>query len=79
MTDGHDSAIACANVLCSMVCGLSRAEAGRITPEDVIAVLDDLPPEKVHRATLAVNTLKKALAGQGAGDSDSSVNESSTL
>jgi nitrogen fixation NifU-like protein len=70
MTDGHESAVACANVLCEMVCGLSRAEAGRITPDDVIAALDGLPPAKVHCATLTVNTLKKALAGQGASDND---------
>ena len=70
MTDGRESAIACANVLCTMVCGLSRTEAGRIKPEDVIAALDGLPPPKVHCATLAVNTLKKALAGQDEGDSD---------
>jgi nitrogen fixation NifU-like protein len=63
VTDGHESAIACANVLCEMVRGLSCAEASRITPEDVIAALDGLPPAKVHCATLAVNTLKKALAG----------------
>lgn len=70
MTDGHESAIACANVLCEMVCGLSRAEAGRIRPEDVIAALDGLPPARVHCATLAVNTLKKALAVQGTSDGD---------
>jgi nitrogen fixation NifU-like protein len=70
MTDGRESAVACANVLCTMVFGLSRTEAGRIKPEDVIAALDGLPPAKVHCATLAVNTLKKALAAQGIGDSD---------
>ncbi|MBN1814961.1 MAG: iron-sulfur cluster assembly scaffold protein [Anaerolineae bacterium] len=70
MTDGHESAIACANVLCGMVRGLSRAEADRIKPEDVIVALDGLPPAKVHCATLTVNTLKKALAGQGASDND---------
>jgi len=70
MTDGHESAVACANVLCKMARGLSRAEAGRITPEDVIAALHGLPPAKVHCATLVVNTLRKALTGRGAGDSD---------
>jgi NifU-like protein involved in Fe-S cluster formation len=30
--------------------------------------LDGLPPERVHCATLAVNTLRKALAGQDASD-----------
>ena len=70
MTDGRESAVACANVLCTMVRGLSRTEAGRITPEDVITTLDGLPPARVHCATLAVNTLKKALAGQGASGSD---------
>jgi nitrogen fixation NifU-like protein len=70
MTDGHESAIACANVLCKMVDGLSRAEAGRIRPEDMIAALDGLPPAKVHCATLTANTLKKALAGQSVGDND---------
>ena len=70
MTDGRESAVACANVLCKMMCGLSHAEAGRITPEGVIAALDGLPPARVHCATLAVNTLKKALAGQSASDSD---------
>jgi nitrogen fixation NifU-like protein len=70
MTDGHESAIACANVLCKVVRGMSRAEAGRIRPDDVIAALDGLPLAKVHCATLTVNTLKKALAGEGASDGD---------
>jgi nitrogen fixation NifU-like protein len=69
-TDGHESAIARANVLCKMVRGLPCAEAGRISPEDVVAALDGLPPAKVHCATLVVNTLRKALAGQGADGND---------
>lgn len=67
MTDGHESAVACANVLCTIVHGISCAEAGRITPEEVIAALDGLPPTKIHCATLAVNTLKTALAGRVVG------------
>jgi nitrogen fixation NifU-like protein len=45
-----------------MVTGLSLQEAERITPQDLLRALDGLPPNHVHCASLAVGTLRDALA-----------------
>jgi len=62
MTDGHESAIACANLLCTMVQGVSLKEAARISPEELSDALGGLPKAKLHCAKLAIDTLHKALA-----------------
>ena len=62
MTDGRESAIACGSILTTMLPGLLVEEASKITPEDLIAVLDGLPKSKVHCAKLTVNTLQEAIA-----------------
>ena len=62
VTDGSESAIACASVLTKMVRGMSLEEAGKIRPEDLIAALDGLPKTKVHCAKLTLNTLRQAIA-----------------
>jgi NifU-like protein involved in Fe-S cluster formation len=41
---------------------MSLEEAGKITPEDLIAALDGLPKAKVHCANLVLNTLREAMA-----------------
>lgn len=61
MTDGHESAIACANLLCTMVQGLSLQEAARISPEDLSDALGGLPKAKLHCAKLTIDTLRKAV------------------
>ena len=61
-TDGRESAVACGSMLTKMLVGMSLEEAGKITPEDLIAALDGLPKAKVHCANLALNTLREAMA-----------------
>ncbi|MBN1889962.1 MAG: iron-sulfur cluster assembly scaffold protein [Thermoflexales bacterium] len=61
MTDGHESAIACASVLTTMVREQSVEAAGKISPEALIESLGGLPECKTHCARLAVNTLREAL------------------
>ena len=61
VTDGRDSAVACGSMLTKMLRGMSLEEAGKITPEDLIAALDGLPKAKVHCANLTLNTLRKAM------------------
>ena len=61
-TDGRESAVACGSMLTKMLRGMSLEEAGKITPEDLIAALDGLPRAKVHCANLTLNTLREAMA-----------------
>jgi nitrogen fixation NifU-like protein len=62
-TDGCDATIASGEMLASMVEGVSLAEAGQVTPEELLAALEGLPPNHVHCAGLAVATLRAAIAG----------------
>jgi nitrogen fixation NifU-like protein len=62
MTDGCGPTVACGSMLTQMVLGKSLAEAAAIEAAEVIMALDGLPPEHVHCATLAVNTLQQAIA-----------------
>ncbi|MGD8626532.1 MAG: iron-sulfur cluster assembly scaffold protein [Anaerolineae bacterium] len=62
MTDGCGPTVACGSMLVQMVEGKRLAQAAAIDAAEVILALDGLPPEHVHCATLAVNTLHEALA-----------------
>jgi nitrogen fixation NifU-like protein len=62
MTDGCGPTVACGNMLTQMVQGKSLAEATAIEAAELITALDGLPPEHIHCATLAVNTLQQAIA-----------------
>ena len=62
MTDGCGPTVACGSVLTRMAQGKSLDEAAGIDAADLIIALDGLPPEHVHCATLAVNTLREAMA-----------------
>ncbi|MBN1135536.1 MAG: iron-sulfur cluster assembly scaffold protein [Anaerolineae bacterium] len=62
MTDGCGPTVACGSILTSMVRGKSPAQAAAIETEELITALDGLPPEHIHCATLAVNTLREAIA-----------------
>lgn len=62
MTDGCGPTVACGSLLTRMVQGKSLAEAAAIEAAEVIIALDGLPPEHIHCATLAVNTLREAIA-----------------
>jgi nitrogen fixation NifU-like protein len=66
VTDGRESAIACASMLCKTVQGMSLEEAGSIQPEGLVAALGGLPKAKEHCAKLTVKTLREAIAnGRG--------------
>ena len=62
MTDGCGPTVACGSMLTQMAQGKSLEEAAAIEAADVIIALDGLPPEHLHCATLAVNTLQEAIA-----------------
>jgi nitrogen fixation NifU-like protein len=62
MTDGCGPTVACGSRVARMAQGKSLAEAAALEATEVILALDGLPPEHVHCATLAVNTLHVALA-----------------
>jgi nitrogen fixation NifU-like protein len=61
MTDGCGPTVACGSMLTRMAQGKSLAEAAAIEAAEVIMALDGLPPEHIHCATLAVNTLHQAI------------------
>jgi nitrogen fixation NifU-like protein len=62
MTDGCGPTVACGSMLTRMVQGRNPAEAAAIEAAELILALDGLPPEHIHCATLAVNTLHQAIA-----------------
>jgi len=62
MTDGCGPTVACGSMLTRMVQGKSLEDAAAIEAADLIIALDGLPPEHVHCATLAVDTLRQGLA-----------------
>jgi nitrogen fixation NifU-like protein len=62
MTDGCGPSVASGNMLATMVQGMALDEADRINPQDLLLALDGLPEDSAHCATLAVSTLRKAIA-----------------
>jgi nitrogen fixation NifU-like protein len=62
VTDGCGPSVACGSMLTTMVQGMALDEASGITPEDLLAALDGLPEDSRHCATLAVDTLRRAIA-----------------
>jgi nitrogen fixation NifU-like protein len=61
MTDGCGPTVACGSMLTRMVQGKSLEEAGALEASELIIALDGLPPEHIHCATLAVDTLHEAM------------------
>lgn len=61
MTDGCGPTLACGSMLTQMARGKGLEEASAIEAVDVIIALGGLPPEHMHCATLAVNTLQEAI------------------
>jgi len=53
--------IACASVLCGLARGRSLTDALELQPEAVAEELGGLPPDHLHCARLAVNTLGEAI------------------
>jgi nitrogen fixation NifU-like protein len=61
-TDGCDATIAVGEMLSSMVTDMSVDEVERVTPDELLVALGGLPPNHIHCADLAVETLRKAVA-----------------
>lgn len=61
MTDGCGPTVACGSMLTRLVQDRTLEEAADIEAADLIIALDGLPPEHVHCATLAVQTLRLAV------------------
>jgi nitrogen fixation NifU-like protein len=61
MTDGCGPTVACGSMLTKMVEGKRVSEAIAVEAADLIIALDGLPPEHIHCATLAVDTLHRAI------------------
>lgn len=61
-TDGCRYTKACALTACALAFNKPFKEALRISPQEVIEGLKDLPREYIHCSILAVNTLHKAIA-----------------
>ena len=62
ITDGCGASVACGSVITELVKGKTIEEASMLTPESILAVLGGLPEENIHCASLAVDTLKAAIA-----------------
>ena len=60
-TFGCVAAIATSDVVCELAIGKTIDEAEKITKDDVIKELGDLPPAKVHCSVLAQEALKDAI------------------
>jgi nitrogen fixation NifU-like protein len=67
MTDGCGPTVACGSMLTRMAQGKTLTAAAAIEAADLIMALDGLPPEHVHCATLAVDTLRQAISSCGPG------------
>ena len=62
LTNGCLNTTACCNAVAHLVEGNSLENAWRLTPEDVVAYLETLPPDHIHCAELAVGALYLALS-----------------
>ena len=60
-TFGCAAAIASSDILCDIVIGKTIEQAKKLTKDDVVKELGDLPPVKLHCSLLAIDALKKAI------------------
>lgn len=60
-TDGCDHTIICAEAICELAQTKTVKEAFQINAEKLVAYLGGLPPDHVHCASLAANTMRTAL------------------
>ncbi len=60
-TFGCASAIATSSVITEIVKGMPVEDAIKLTKDDVIKELGELPPQKVHCSVLAIDALNEAL------------------
>lgn len=52
---------ACGNALAELACGKSISQAQEISPADLVAFLETLPPHEFHCAEMAIAALQLAL------------------
>jgi len=57
-------AMACASAMTELAKGKTVEQAQRISKEDVVRAVDDLPPASGHAAQLAIDALRQALNGR---------------
>ncbi len=60
-TFGCVAAIATSDVLCDLAKGKTLEEAEKLTNNDVVKALENLPPIKMHCSNLAADALKEAI------------------
>lgn len=60
-TFGCAAAIASTDVACEMIEGMTLEEAGKVTNKQVISVLGELPPHKIHCSVLAEESIDAAI------------------
>lgn len=60
-TFGCVAALSTSDVVCELAKGKTIEEAEKITKEDVIKELGELPPQKIHCSVLAQEALKDAI------------------
>jgi len=60
-TDGCGPTIACGSRLARFVTGMDLETATLVTPNDLVSLLNGLPPDHEHCASLAVIALRNAL------------------
>ena len=60
-TDGCGCSIASGSILTELAKGKRLSEAQKITQQDVLKALDELPEDDLHCALLAANTLQEAI------------------
>jgi nitrogen fixation NifU-like protein len=61
LTDGCGPSVACGSMISVLAEGLSPEKALLISADELLRALGGLPPESVHCAELAVNTLRAAV------------------